>query len=181
MLNIANGENGKLLYDITNIKERASNYSVKTISVANSNINNSISSKNNDVNNTTKYSMQESENNTQLSERAEKELHRYVHMNKEELNKAFSDAAENMLEEYNRLSKEYKDFQKSEEFMNVLKNEDCGSEIWSKAGKYADKLRYYNENYEKYKEQQDAINSLLMKKKTDVRSSKRSRKTFWNN
>ena len=119
--------------------------------------------------------MQESENNTQLSERAEKELHRYAHMNKEELNKAFSDAVENkenMLEEYNRLSKEYKDFQKSEEFINVLKNEDYDSEIWSKAGKYADKLRYYNENYEKYKAQQDAINSLLMGKKADTRSSK---------
>lgn len=63
-LNIANGKNGKLLYDITNIKERASNYSVKTVSVANSNINNSIASANKDVNTTTKYSMQESENNT---------------------------------------------------------------------------------------------------------------------
>lgn len=62
-LNIANGENGKLLYDITNIKERASNYSVKTVSVANSSINNSIPSSNKDVN-TTKYSMQESENNS---------------------------------------------------------------------------------------------------------------------
>lgn len=137
-------------------------------------INNSIAPSNKDVN-TTKYSMQESENNSQLSERAEKELHRYTHMDKEELNKAFSDAIENkenMLEEYNRLSKEYKNFQKSEEFMNVLKNEDYNSEIWSKAGKYADKLRYYNENYEKYKAQQDAINSLLMEKKTDVRSSK---------
>ena len=174
LLNIANGENGKLLYDITNIKERASNYSVKTISVANSNINNSISSKNNDVNTTTKYSMQESENNTQLSERAEKELHRYVHMDKEQLNKAFSDAVENkenMLEEYNTLSKEYKEFQKTEEFMNALKNEDYDSEVWNKAGKYADKLRYYNENYEKYKAQQEAINSLLMDKNTETRSS----------
>ena len=63
-LNIANGENGKLLYDITNIKERASNYSVKTVSVANSSINDSIPSQNEDVNTTTKYSMQESENNS---------------------------------------------------------------------------------------------------------------------
>lgn len=76
--------------------------------------------------------MQESENNIQLSEMAEKELHRYVHMNKEELNKAFSDAIENkenMLEEYNRLSQEYKEFQKTEEFMSALKNEDYNSEI----------------------------------------------------
>ena len=62
-LNIANGKNGKLLYDITNIKERASNYSVKTVSVANSYINNSIPSSNENVN-TTKYSIQESENNS---------------------------------------------------------------------------------------------------------------------
>ncbi len=61
-LNIANGKNGKLLYDITNIKERASNYSVKTVSVANSSINSITNSKENV--NTTKYSMQESENNT---------------------------------------------------------------------------------------------------------------------
>lgn len=49
-LNIANGENGKLLYDITNIQERASNYSVKTVSVANSSINNSITLDNQNVN-----------------------------------------------------------------------------------------------------------------------------------
>lgn len=63
-LNIANGKNGKLLYDITNIKERASNYSVKTVSVANSNINNSIASANKDVNTATKYFIQESANNS---------------------------------------------------------------------------------------------------------------------
>ena len=137
-------------------------------------IKNSIAPTKNDVNTNTKYSMQESGNNTQLSKRAEKELHRYVHMDKEQLNKAFSDAVENkenMLEEYNTLSKEYKEFQKTEEFMNVLKNEDYDSEVWNKAGKYADKLRYYNENYEKYKAQQEAINSLLMDNNTETRSS----------
>ena len=168
--------NKKTFYDVTKIKRISQNRSTSAnaFSTSLTNSNNSIAPIKDDVN-TTKYSMQESENNTQLSERAEKELHRYAHMNKEELNKAFSDAVENkenMLEEYNRLSKEYKDFQKSEEFINVLKNEDYDSEIWSKAGKYADKLRYYNENYEKYKAQQDAINSLLMGKKADTRSSK---------
>lgn len=63
-LNIAKGENGKLLYDITNIKERASNYSVKTVSVANSSINNSITPDNQNVNTNIKYSIQESENNS---------------------------------------------------------------------------------------------------------------------
>lgn len=63
-LNIANGKNGKLLYDITNIKERASNYSVKTVSVANSSINSITNSKENV--NTTKYSMQENENNNKI-------------------------------------------------------------------------------------------------------------------
>lgn len=168
--------NKKTFYDVTKIKRISQNRSTSAnaFSTSLTNSNNSIAPIKDDVN-TTKYSMQESENNTQLSERAEKELHRYAHMNKEELNKAFSDAVENkenMLKEYNRLSKEYKDFQKSEEFINVLKNEDYDSEIWSKAGKYADKLRYYNENYEKYKAQQDAINSLLMEKKADTRSSK---------
>lgn len=65
LLNIAKGEKGKLLYDITNIKERASNYSVKTVSVANSSINNSISASNNNVNTiNNNNSMQESENNS---------------------------------------------------------------------------------------------------------------------
>ena len=174
-INIGVDKNGeKHFYEINKIHTTSvSSVSTNKFSSTDS-IKNSIAPIKDDVN-TTKYSMQESENNTQLSERAEKELHRYAHMNKEELNKAFSDAVENkenMLEEYNRLSKEYKDFQKSEEFINVLKNEDYDSEIWSKAGKYADKLRYYNENYEKYKAQQDAINSLLMGKKADTRSSK---------
>ncbi len=124
--------------------------------------------------NTTKYSIQESENNSELSEEAKKQLHRYINMNTEELNKAFSDAIdnkENMLEEYNRLSKEYKEFQNTEEFMDALKNGDYDSEVWSKAGKYADKLRYYNAQYENYKAQQEAINSLLMGNETDTRSS----------
>ena len=45
LLNIVNGKNGKLLYDITNIKKRVSNYSVKTVSVANSSANNISQSK----------------------------------------------------------------------------------------------------------------------------------------
>ncbi len=59
ILNIANGDNGKLLYDITNIKERASNYSVETVSVANSLTNNSITNLNQNVNTTNNNSMQE--------------------------------------------------------------------------------------------------------------------------
>lgn len=64
LLNIAKGEKGKLLYDITNIKERASNYSVKTVSVANSSINNRISTSNKNVNTTNNKSMQKEEKNT---------------------------------------------------------------------------------------------------------------------
>ena len=134
---------------------------------------NSIPSSNKDVNTTTKYSIQESENNTQLSEEAKKQLHRYIYMNKEQLNKAFSEAIENkenMLQEYNTLSQEYKNFQKTEEFMKALENGDLDSNAWNKAGKYADKLRCYNEQYEKYKAQQEAINSLLMDNQTETRS-----------
>ena len=134
---------------------------------------NSIPSSNKDVNTTTKYSIQESENNAQLSEEAKKQLHRYIYMNKEQLNKAFSEAIENkenMLQEYNTLSQEYKNFQKTEEFMKALENGDLDSNAWNKAGKYADKLRYYNEQYEKYKAQQEAINSLLMDNQTETRS-----------
>lgn len=59
LLNIAKGDNTKLLYDITKIEE-ISPYSVKTVSTTNSSTNSSITSSNKDVN-TTKYSMQESE------------------------------------------------------------------------------------------------------------------------
>lgn len=144
--------------------------------------NNSITSSNKDVNTTTKYSMQESENNTELSEEAKKQLHRYVYMDTKQLNKAFSEAVdnkENMLMEYNALQKEYKEFQNTEEFKNAL-NDFVRSEspkqettkIMNKANKYAEKLRYYNNAYETYKAQQDAINSLLMGNETDVRSAK---------
>lgn len=74
-LNIANGKNGKLLYDITNIKERASNYSVKTVSIANSSITNSIAPIKYDVNTTTKYSMQEYENNSGSFSMQDKRFH----------------------------------------------------------------------------------------------------------
>lgn len=173
-INIGVDKNGeKHFYEINKIHTTSvSSVSTNKFSSTDS-IKNSIAPIKDDVN-TTKYSMQESENNTQLSERAEKELHRYVHMDEEQLNKAFSDAVENkenMLEEYNTLSKEYKEFQKTEEFMDALKNEDYDSEVWNKAGKYADKLRYYNENYEKYKAQQEAINSLLMGNNTETRNS----------
>lgn len=151
------------------------NERIQYSNVANSSIKDSIAPQTKDVNTTTKYSMQESENDSQLSEKAKRELHRYVHMNKEELNKAFSDVIENkenMLEEYNRLSNEYKEYQKSEDFTIALKNSDYEGEAFTKAGKYAEKLRYYNEQYEKYKSQQEAINSLLMGNKTDTRSVK---------
>ena len=149
------------------------NEGIQYSNVANSSSTNSIPSSNKDVNTTTKYSIQESENNTQLSEEAKKQLHRYIYMNKEQLNKAFSEAIENkenMLQEYNTLSQEYKNFQKTEEFMKALENGDLDSNAWNKAGKYADKLRYYNEQYEKYKAQQEAINSLLMDNQTETRS-----------
>lgn len=143
--------------------------------------NNSIASSNENVN-TIKYSIQESENNTELSEEAKKQLHRYVYMDTKQLNKAFSEAVdnkENMLMEYNALQKEYKEFQNTEEFKNAL-NDFVRSEspkqettkIMNKANKYAEKLRYYNNAYETYKAQQDAINSLLMGNETDVRSAK---------
>lgn len=173
LINIGIDNDGnKHFYEINNIKKT----SISGTSLNNRTglSNNSILPTNKDVNSTTKYSMQESENNSQLSEEAKKQLHRYINMNKKELNIAFSDAIENkenMLMEYNRLSKEYKEFQSTEDFMKALKNEDFDSPIWDRAGKYADKLRYYNEQYKKYKAQQDAINSILMETKTDTRNS----------
>lgn len=70
LLNIAKGDNTKLLYDITKIEE-ISPYSVKTVSTTNSSTNNSITPSNENVN-TTKYSMQKSENNTLWQDYLEK-------------------------------------------------------------------------------------------------------------
>lgn len=169
------GNGNKHFYEINKIKE-IDDISGKNLNRSSTSfIKDSIPSSSKDVNTSTKYSMQESENDSQLSEKAKRELHRYVHMNKEELNKAFSDVIENkenMLEEYNRLSNEYKEYQKSEDFTIALKNSDYEGEAFTKAGKYAEKLRYYNDQYEKYKSQQEAINSLLMGNKTDTRSVK---------
>ena len=68
--------NKKTFYDVTKIKRISQNRSTSAnaFSTSLTNSNNSIAPIKDDVN-TTKYSMQESENNTQLSERAEKELH----------------------------------------------------------------------------------------------------------
>lgn len=70
LLNIAKGDNTKLLYDITKIEE-INPYSVKTVSTTNSSTNNSITPSNENVN-TTKYSMQKSENNTLWQDYLEK-------------------------------------------------------------------------------------------------------------
>ncbi|MGN1269336.1 MAG: hypothetical protein ACI4UU_00475 [Clostridia bacterium] len=189
-LNIANGKNGKLLYDITNIKERASNYSVKTVSVANSSINNSITPQNENVN-TTKYSIQESENNsgsfnlsknnTELSEEAKKQLHRYIGLDNQTLNEKITEVIENkenMLQEVDRLRKEYKEFQNTEEFKNALNDFATNdvvpkevNDIMDKAQKYADKIRYYDNAYNEYQAQYEAINSILMGNSTDTRST----------
>lgn len=67
LINIAKSGNKKTLYDVTKIKRISQNYSAsdKSFSVSLTNSNNSIPPSNKDVN-TTKYSMQESENNSQL-------------------------------------------------------------------------------------------------------------------
>lgn len=144
-------------------------------------INNSIAPTKKNVNTTDKYSMQESENDTKLSEGAKKQLHRYAHMDTEQLNKAFSDVIvnkENMLDEVDKIRKEYKEFQNTEEFKSALEdfshNDNVSQQvkdIMNKAQKYADKIRYYNNAYETYKAQQEAINSLLMGNETDARST----------
>lgn len=144
-------------------------------------INNSIAPTKKNVNTTDKYSIQESENNTKLSEEAKKQLHRYAHMDTEQLNKAFSDVIvnkENMLDEVNKIRKEYKEFQNTEGFKSALEdfshNDNVSQQvkdIMNKAQKYADKIRYYNNAYETYKAQQEAINSLLMGNETDARST----------
>lgn len=144
-------------------------------------INNSIAPTKKNVNTTNKYSMQESENNTKLSEGAKKQLHRYAHMDTEQLNKAFSDVIvnkNNMLDEVDKIRKEYKEFQNTEEFKSALEdfshNDNVSQQVkdvMNKAQKYADKIRYYNNAYETYKAQQEAINSLLMGNETDARST----------
>ncbi len=145
--------------------------------------NNSISSSDEDVN-TTKYSIQESENNssnTELSEESKRQLHRYVGLDEESLNKAFSeviDNKENMLQELNSIRKEYKEFQNTDKFKNALeefsKNDSVSQEvqdIMNKASKYADKIRYYQNAYDTYHAQQEAINSILMGNETNTRST----------
>jgi hypothetical protein len=69
LINIAKSGNKKTLYDVTKIKRISQNYSAsdKSFSVSLTNSNNSIPPSNKDVN-TTKYSMQESENNSQLGQ-----------------------------------------------------------------------------------------------------------------
>lgn len=69
LINIAKSGNKKTLYDVTKIKRISQNYSAsdKSFSVSLTNSNNSIPPSNKDVN-TTKYSMQESENNSQLKQ-----------------------------------------------------------------------------------------------------------------
>lgn len=130
------------------------------------------------------FSMQESENNTSntgLSEEAKRELHRYVGLDKKSLNKTFSeviDNKENMLQELNSIRKEYKEFQNTDKFKNALeefsKNDSVSQEvqdIMDKANKYADKIRYYQNAYDTYHAQQEAINSILIGNETDTRST----------
>ncbi len=81
-LNIAKGDKGKLLYDITNIKERASNYNVKTVSVANSSSINSIPQSNKNGNTNIKYSMQDNKNNAKLSQNAKGKWQEYLEKHK---------------------------------------------------------------------------------------------------
>lgn len=82
LLNIANGDKGKLLYDITQIKETTIPYSVKTVSMNSSSSNNSILPTKEDVNrNTTKYSMQESENNSDSFNLSTKNWSQYLEDN----------------------------------------------------------------------------------------------------
>lgn len=82
LLNIANGDKGKLLYDITQIKETTIPYSVKTVSMNSSSYNNSILPTKEDVNrNTTKYSMQESENNSGSFKLPTKQWSQYLNDN----------------------------------------------------------------------------------------------------
>ena len=63
-LNIGKNDGVKTLYDITNIKERTSNYSRKTVSVASSSYKNSITSEKTNVNTTNNYSMHKTDKNT---------------------------------------------------------------------------------------------------------------------
>lgn len=137
----------------------------------------------NENSNKSSFSMEESENNssnTELSEEAKRQLHRYVGLDEESLNKAFSeviDNKENMLQELNSIRKKYKEFQNTDKFKNALeefsKNDSVSQEvqdIMDKASKYADKIRYYQNAYNTYHAQQEAINSILMGNETNTRS-----------
>ena len=184
LINIGVDKNGnKHFYEINKIHTTSPSYVSTNKSSSTDSINNSITPQNEDVN-TTKYSIQESENNsskTELSKEAKKQLHRYVGLDEESLNKAFSeviDNKENMLQELNSIRKEYKEFQNTDKFKNALeefsKNDSVSQEvqdIMDKASKYADKIRYYQNAYNTYYAQQEAINSILMGNETNTRST----------
>lgn len=183
LINIGVDKNGnKHFYEINKIHTTSPSYVSTNKSSSTDSINNSITPQDEDVN--TKYSMQESKNNsskTELSEEAKRQLHRYVGLDEESLNKAFSEVIENkenMLQELNSIKNEYKEFQKTDKFQNALeefaKNDSVYQEvqdIMNKASKYADKIRYYQNAYDTYHAQQEAINSILMGNETDTRST----------
>ena len=104
-----------------------------------------------------------------------KQIPKYAGMTKEQLNRESgyaSDSYQEMIKLSNDLQKEYKEYQKTPEFMNALQNYDFDSEAWLKGDEYADKIRYYNREAEKYFAQREAINNILMNSDTDTRSSK---------
>lgn len=117
-----------------------------------------------------RYSLSKEEFDDLVKEQTSK----YVGMTNEQLDREFTyanDSMQEMLMLSQKLSKEYKEFQETDEFKNALQNYDFESDAWEKAGEYADKIRYYDRNYEKYKAQREAINNLLMGNEVDTRTT----------
>ena len=181
------GVNGdtRTLYDINQIKKMTHNDKAENtaaISIESSLYDNNISQNENIVNNSisknsendTKFSL--SENYTEEQRQSiEKYASKYIGMSNEQLDREFTyanDSYQEMIKLSNDLQKQYKEYQKTDEFMNALKNYDFDSEAMKKADEYADKIRYYNREAEKYFAQRESINNILLGQETDTRSVK---------
>ena len=122
-----------------------------------------------------RYSLTEENYTRDELDAIKKQLPRFAGMTKEQLGIEYgyaSDSYAEMIKLANDLQKEYKEFQKTPEFMDALQNYKFDSEVWKKGDNYADKIRYYNKEAQKYFAQREAINSLLMDSEQDTRSAK---------
>ena len=134
------------------------------------NVDNTNPTSNEDI----RYSLSKNNNYTkEENELIDKYTSKYIGMNNRQLNKEFTyanDSYQEMIKLYNDASKEYKEYQKTEDFLNALHNYDFESEAWKKGDEYADKIRYYDREAKRYFAEREAINNILLGQDVDTRS-----------